>query len=283
MVGSMLGTIESRYDMPGWDGLSVSDLLSEGLGVPAYLDNDVRAAATAAEWFGNGNTGGALYISVGNGMGFAYVQPQGIFRGAHGMAGQLEHLVIDRDGPVCECGNRGCLLTVATDSVFLKKLWPELPDDLRNVPMSRRSELMQDGYDLAAGGDVKAREALTSVLSALAVGLANVVNLFDPQVVYLFGALIDPAPDVILDIIRKEALPRVRPQVRGVEIRPIHGSWVDFFLRGSIGLVIGEQIRLLHQANASTRTINGLDGPTKTDRLTAKRMTQQPSNMLTGH
>ncbi len=254
IVNHVLGIVESSNEsFTWWDGLPVTDMVSEALGVPVYADHDMRAAAVTSEWFSVDTRGNAAYISIGNGIGFAFVEPHGVLRGTHDMAGQLEHITVDPDGPMCNCGNRGCLRVTGTDTSFVRRIWPDLPADFNDMPLAERAVLMQRGLDLAMSGDRKAMSALQYSLKNLGQGVANVINMLDPRVVYILGNLIDPAPDLISDMIRKEALQRVIKQLRGTEIKAIP-DWLTFELRGSIGLVLGNEFRNLHGDNLNAGT-----------------------------
>ena len=105
----------------GWRDLPVADLLQSRVHVPAYVDNDVNTLTLTEQLFGAGKgVGNFLTITTGRGVGLGIVLNGQLFRGLHGSAGEIGHSVMDPDGPLCACGNRGCLETYVSDPGLLR-------------------------------------------------------------------------------------------------------------------------------------------------------------------
>ena len=104
-----------------WRDLPLADLLEERLGVPVAIDNDVNTLTISELWFGRGKgTSNFLVVTVGRGIGLGIVLNGQVYLAAQGGAGEFGHTVIDPEGPLCECGKRGCLEVYVADPALLR-------------------------------------------------------------------------------------------------------------------------------------------------------------------
>jgi predicted NBD/HSP70 family sugar kinase len=187
--------------------------MSERLGLPVYLDNDANLGALAEMLWGAGQgVTQAAYVKVGTGIGAGLVVDGQIYRGAIGTAGEIGHTTVAEDGPVCRCGNRGCLERLVGV--------PALLDSLRG---SRGPGLtMQDMFDLALSGDVGSRRVIADAGRMIGVVIANLCNLMNPGLVIVGGPL-SVVGDVLLEPLRASfarcALPVVVASTQLVEGR----------------------------------------------------------------
>ncbi len=192
--------------------------LSDTLGVPAVVDNDANLAALAELRLGaaRGHRH-ALMLTFGTGIGAGMVVDRQIFRGRN-FAGEVGHMVLDPDGPLCACGRRGCWETFVSGS-RLDQLAAELADRAPDGALARLVGADRpEGRHLtaaAAAGDPAARAALAEVGGWLGRGVANLVAIFDPEVVVIGGAAAQ-AGDHLLDPARKV----VGQVLQGAEYRP---------------------------------------------------------------
>jgi len=245
LVNPLVGTVDTMANRPGWDGVPIVRLLEDHLGVPVYLDIDIRAGAMAWHWLREKRYGAsALYVLVCEGIGAAVVSGHQALSGAHDVAGTLGQMTMERNGPLCRCGVRGCLESVASDMAFIRHIWPEKSDAVLELSGSERVGLVRRGVQMALSGDGKANEALISVTQYLGLALANCVSLIDPHAIFVAGTMIDAAPDLVIDLIRQEAMQRIYRRARGLEIRAV-ANYEEFLLRGSIGLVLWQPYRIL--------------------------------------
>ncbi|MCE5314098.1 MAG: ROK family protein [Armatimonadota bacterium] len=253
-VDQKLGTMDGWRALGRNERVPVAPMLEKMLGVPVIIENDVRAGALAQQWFSNeAQDGGTLYITVGDGIGGAYVLDGKVVRGAHDMALVLEHVCVDPNGPMCFCGNQGCLGTFSTDTALIKKIWPDAVESSWRMPHDERIKLVKKAIELAQSGDTTAYAALTDgMIGHLGLALANLVNILDVRTVFVGGPCVDVAPDLIIDNIRQEVMRRVDPRARAVEIKA-RMDFEEFLLNGSLGLVLWEPFRVLHEDNAGTR------------------------------
>jgi predicted NBD/HSP70 family sugar kinase len=123
MLGVGLGVpgiaAEGRVDSPllGWAGFALGDDLQDALGVPVLVDNDVNTLAVAERLYGRGHDiADFVTVTVGSGIGLGIVIDGEVHRGARGGAGEFGHVCVDPDGPLCGCGNRGCLEALVGDA-----------------------------------------------------------------------------------------------------------------------------------------------------------------------
>ncbi|MFJ6750171.1 MULTISPECIES: ROK family protein [unclassified Streptomyces] len=187
------GTLGSTAILPGWSGTNPSQALSERLGVPVYVDNDANLGALGELVWGGGRGAGDLaYIKVASGVGAGLVISGQIYRGPGGTAGEIGHITLDEAGPVCRCGNRGCLETFTAARYVLPLLQPSHGPDLT----------MARVVQLAREGDPGCRRVIADVGRHIGSGVANLCNLLNPSRVVLGGDLAE-AGELVLAPIRE--------------------------------------------------------------------------------
>jgi glucokinase len=204
-----------------WRELPIRDMVSEHTGLPCLLDNDANAACWGEYRFGAGR--GYRYVlllTVGTGIGGGIVAAGALYRGAHGFAAEIGHVVVQPDGPLCGCGNRGCFEQVASGRA-LDRLGraaaSEHPDGVI-ARLAGTDEVTGRHVTEAAGrGDAIARQIIEEVGTRLGVGIAGFVNVLDPEVVVVGGGVADigaPLLDPVRTAYRDTVLaPEHRPDV----------------------------------------------------------------------
>ncbi len=139
------GVVGSTAILPGWVGVAAADEMRRRLELPILVDNDANLAALAEAAFGAGRDAKDLiYLMISSGIGAGLVLNGRLYRGAEGLAGELGHVLVDADGPVCRCGNRGCLETVAgTDALaeLLRRSHGDGLDGRTIVRLAREGDL----------------------------------------------------------------------------------------------------------------------------------------------
>lgn len=174
---------------PSWAEINVTELLSERLDVPVHLGNDANLGALAELTFGVGRGKRNLfYVMLSEGIGGGVIVDGRIYLGQTGAAGELGHIVVDPDGQICRCGNRGCLATVAGGAA--------LTAALRQIhgPEMTLDELIA----LAHGGDPGASRLIADAGQAVGRVLASTCGVLDPELVIIGGELA-PAGQPLLD------------------------------------------------------------------------------------
>jgi len=185
----------SPPNLPGWDRVPLRRWIEEGLGIPTTLENDAYAAALGEHHFGAGRgVDHMIYVTVSTGIGGGLILGGELYHGATGMAGEIGHTTILTHGPLCGCGNRGCLEALASGSAIACR-GRELV--AHGVP-TKIADLAGGDLDLitarlvaeaASEGDVEAEKILSEAMDYLGVGLASLVNLFNPQLIVIGGGL----------------------------------------------------------------------------------------------
>ncbi|MFG2193359.1 ROK family protein [Streptomyces sp. NPDC048639] len=187
------GTLGSSAILPGWVGTNPREELAGRLGVPVHVDNDANLGALGELVWGSGRGVKDLaYIKVASGVGAGLVINGQIYRGPGGTAGEIGHITLDESGPVCRCGNRGCLETFTAARYILGLLHSSHGPDLTVERM----------VQLAREGDPGCRRVVADVGRHIGSGVANLCNLLNPSRVVLGGDLAE-AGELVLAPIRE--------------------------------------------------------------------------------
>ncbi|MFF5128845.1 ROK family protein [Streptomyces syringium] len=224
------GVLGSTAILPGWAGTNPRDDLAARLGVPVYVDNDANLGALGELVWGSGRGAADLaYIKVASGVGAGLVINGQIYRGPGGTAGEIGHITLDESGPVCRCGNRGCLETFTAARYVLPLLHSAHGTDLT---VARMVQLAQDG-------DPGCRRVIADVGRHIGSGVANLCNLLNPRRVVLGGDLAESG-ELILGPIRESVSRYAIPSAaRQLEVVPgALGGRAEVL--GAIALVLNE-------------------------------------------
>jgi predicted NBD/HSP70 family sugar kinase len=225
------GTVTSwaRHQLPAWNNVAIQDALQDDLGVPLVVDNDANLAALAEWTWGTGRGYGQfLYFMCSVGIGGGVMIDGNIYRGADGLAGEVGHLVVDQNGPVCFCGSRGCLTTFASERSILLAL------EASGAPQNSLREVI----DSARRGDPAYRAILWEAGRYLGRAIANSVKLMAPGVVAIGGVLSEAGPlvfDSLNSSVEIDSLRAVSPSIR-IEAAEINADAVLF---GGVAAVLG--------------------------------------------
>lgn len=168
------GMVVEAPNLPGWKRVNLRKILEQEFKVPVFVDNDANCAALAEAKFGAGKRARHfIYLTISTGIGGGIVIDKKIYRGACGAAGEFGHMKIDLAGKVCGCGGKGCLETLSSGSALKKTTGL----DALSLELAARQ------------GDKKAQEAIAKMAHYLAIGVANLVNIFNPEMVIIGGGL----------------------------------------------------------------------------------------------
>jgi glucokinase len=188
------GELLSPPNLPGWDAVPLRDIVSERFGLPTYLDNDANAATVAEHLFGAGERAdNMVYVTVSTGIGAGLVMDGRLRRGHTGSAAEVGHMIVQQDGPKCNCGNKGCLEAVASGTGIARRAKEVYGKELS----------AKEVVTLANQGDGAAEKILDDAFHALGIGMVNVVNLFDPSVIVIGGGL-SQIGDMLFEPVRLE-------------------------------------------------------------------------------
>jgi len=191
-VNTEAGMVVAPPIMPGWDRYPIRTSLENMWGCPVTLNNDAELGALG-EWAYGAGRGekNIAYIKVGSGIGAGLILNQQIYGGTTGAAGEIGHLTIDENGPLCNCGNHGCLEAfagghaIASQGQLLvqsgkRTLLAELP--LEKITVYEVAEA-------ARRGDLPAQEILRRAGTFIGIAIAGLINLFNPSIVIIGGGV----------------------------------------------------------------------------------------------
>jgi glucokinase len=220
----------------GWRNFPLRDEVATRVGLPASLDNDANCA-TLGEWWCGAAKGArhVIGITIGTGIGGGLILDGRLFHGASDVAGEIGHTTIDSTGRRCKCGNYGCLEAYASGPAIAERARealaggePSILPSLVNDDLSRITAQLV--YDAAKKDDDVARQVVRETANFLGAGVANLLNIFNPDVVVIAGG-VTQAGDPLFEPLRAEVRRRAfRPAVEACKILP--GT-----LRGSAGVV----------------------------------------------
>lgn len=203
-----------------WRDVQIAVRMREALGLPCQVDNDANAAAYAEYRFGAGRGyRHMLLVTVGTGIGGGIVSDGRLFRGSHGFAAEIGHIVVEPGGPECGCGNRGCWEQVAAGRAIgrmgrqrAREGDPSLQALAEGDPQRITGRMVTEA---ALRGDRSARAIVAEAGRRLGQGIAGLVNVLDPQVVVVGGGAI-----VAGDLLLEPARAAFREAVEGPDYRP---------------------------------------------------------------
>ncbi|NIN70289.1 MAG: ROK family protein [Anaerolineae bacterium] len=189
------GVVTAPPNLPGWKDVPLKQLIKDRLGLPTALENDANAAALAEHRFGAGRgTKHMIYVTASTGIGGGFILDGRLYAGATGSAAEIGHMTILPNGPFCGCGNRGCLEALASG----RAIAGEARELVHGGARTRIADLAHGDPDrisaklvaqAAAEGDAEAGRILDQAMSYLGIGMANLVNLFNPELLVIGGGL----------------------------------------------------------------------------------------------
>jgi glucokinase len=219
LIDQQRGTAVMAVNL-SWTEIDLSTVLSERLGLPVWVDNDANAAMLAEQRAGAARGARhAAMLTVGTGIGGALVVNGELYRGSRGAAGELGHMVVDEDGPPCQgnCPNHGCLEAVASGTALARealRVARATPDcGLGRALAAGRAITGPLVTELAHDGDAAARDVVALIGTRLGVGIGNLVNMLNPEVIVVGGGVI-AAGELLLaparEVVQTRALPPLR-------------------------------------------------------------------------
>jgi predicted NBD/HSP70 family sugar kinase len=232
-IDRISGSVQESSILPGWVGVDAAGEASRRLDLPVEVENDANLGALAEfAWGAAKGRSEVVYIKVSSGIGAGIISGGKLQHGMSGTAGEVGHTVLDATGPVCRCGNRGCLETLASSRAVADLLAAS-----RGEPVSPRQLL-----ELSAGGDSAAQRLVSDAGRALGVAIANLCNILNPQCVIVGGDLA-AAGRVLLDpmreVVNRTAVPSA---VAELELVPgVLGERAEML--GALALVMHESER----------------------------------------
>jgi glucokinase len=208
----------------GWVDYPLRDRLQAALGLPTVIDNDANCAVLGEWWQGAAQgTRHAIGFTIGTGIGGGIVVNGELYHGASGCAGEIGHTTIEANGRHCACGNYGCLEAYASGLAIARRAVEAIESGEATTLLQRAGGdpsniTARTVYDAAHDGDELARELVHETAQFLGAGVANLVNVFNPEVVVVCGG-VTRAGDLLFVPLRREVSRRAfKPAVQAVRI-----------------------------------------------------------------
>lgn len=202
------GVITTSPNLPGWRNVPLRHILAHEFSSTTHIINDASAAALGEHCFGAGKyVDNLVYLTVSTGIGGGIIAGGRLYLGTDGCAGELGHMTIESRGPKCSCGNSGCLEVLASGTAIGKEAVRRLEKGeksfIREIVEGKLEEVTAKTVALAAKqGDILACEIIAQAANYLGIGLANLVNIFNPEVIVIGGG-VSKMGEVLLKPTRK--------------------------------------------------------------------------------
>ena len=207
------GIVYSPPNLPGWDALPLKAKLEAEFHVPVTIENDANASALAEFRFGGGRGYSAvLYMTMSTGIGGGIVLNGQIYHGANDSAGEVGHQILLPNGPRCGCGKQGCLEALCSGPAIARRAQAAIRKHLADENGSTAMLTLTDGHvedvksehvlEAARAGDALALELVSETAHYMGWGIANLVNILNPDIV-LLGTIAIAAGDLLLNPIRE--------------------------------------------------------------------------------
>jgi len=226
LIDSDEGQVVFTPNIPGWIEVPLKAVIQQRFGVPTCMGNDATLAALGEWRFGlRKEVANLIYITVSTGIGAGIITDGRLYSGAHGFAGEAGHMTIHADGPVCNCGSTGCWEALASGTALAREARKEIEQgadtsiaELVGGDSSRIDASVV--FEAAQKGDRLAGKLISRLAYYFGVGLANLVNIFDPELI-LVGGGVAKMGDLLLQPARSLVKERAYVTLtHDVEIRP---------------------------------------------------------------
>lgn len=237
------GRVLLMSGFPGWESVNIREELSgivNEFGVDLILDHDANCGAMAEIIYGKNAAGNALYILADMGIGCGIIVNGELYIGREGLSGELGHISIDYNGPVCECGNRGCLEMYCSRKV-IEEDYKKLHVEDTNIDMgNEKASSFENIKKLAVQNYAPAVKVISDAASFLGIGLAGIINLFNPDEIILSDKIVE-AGSVFINPLEKALKKRLIKEIHeGLKIRRGSDFDCDPILLGAGALIFNK-------------------------------------------
>jgi glucokinase len=209
LVDIKTGTVKFAPNI-AMDNYPIGNLIKEKYGIDVFVGNDVNVG-TLGEWKYSleGKASNFIGIFIGTGIGGGIIIDNKLYTGSGGVAGELGHMSVDSNGAICGCGSRGCLEAVASKTGIQNEIrarikrgeTTDIKESLEKEGILKSGPL-KEAYDK---NDKVVKESVDRAAEYLGVGIANLINIFDPEAIVFGGGVIEELGDVILPIVKEKA------------------------------------------------------------------------------
>lgn len=199
------GVLRSPPIMPGWDGFPIRSVFAGEYDAPVFVDNDVNVMALGEHRDGVGKgEDNVLFVKIGTGIGGGIIADGHLQRGSQGCAGDIGHICVDPEGPVCSCGNRGCLEAMAAAPAIAAKAErcarEGLSPVLEEMFDGRGALTARDVGEAASLGDYQALQIIRESGSLVGQVLATLVSTLNPSIIVVGGGVANIGHSLLAEI-----------------------------------------------------------------------------------
>lgn len=199
------GKIYEPPNFPGFQNIALKYIIEQRYQVPCHLNDDARTSALGEAWFGAGRDVSSLvFISLGEGIGSGIIFDHQLYEGAHDIAGQIGHFTVEPKGQRCDCGNIGCLETVASIPAIVSRA--RSARVVNGCQISDR-KVISHLVEAYRSGEPGVRKLLDETLDYIVTAVVSAINSYDPEMVILGGRLTRGFPELV-DIVRRRVIAR---------------------------------------------------------------------------
>ncbi len=203
------GIIYQAPNLPGWTDVPLQKMMEERLSLPVALNNDANAAAYGEFWVGAGkDVDTMILITLGTGVGGGIILNDELYLGPDDTAGEIGHMIIQADGPLCNCGSRGCIEALVGSAAIRRTIMEKIDagePTIINIPEGAEDDFeIKVVYDAAVKGDKVAKETFARMGHLLGITSGALINLLNPEMI-AFGGAVSNAGDYIFKPLRETA------------------------------------------------------------------------------
>lgn len=191
-----------------WENVQLVEPIKQHFQLHIHMENSNRAQAMGEKWFGIGiDADYFISVNLGHGIGSAIVEEGDFYSGSCGSSGELGHITMEKDGPLCDCGNRGCLEVLASGNALAGQAQRLIIQGENTTMLDLAGGNVENVdakivFDAAKAGDAIAKILVDTAVEYIGIGLANYINLLDPDMIVLAGG-VTQAGEILTDGIKK--------------------------------------------------------------------------------
>ncbi len=229
MIDIRSGTVFASPNQWQTQDVPLGDLLKQAFDLPVWIEMDANAAAIGESWMGYG-AGVDFFINliIGTGVGCGILVHDEVLHGYRGTAGEFGHMIVDPNGPLCNCGGHGCLESLVSGPAIAARAAQVMSHS--GKPTDELSAKFV--FEAARQGDAGARQVVSETVNYLSIGITNLIHLLNPQVITIGGGVGVGGADLLMEPLRAAVKQRV-------------GSWVDMQGTHILTAKLGEEAGLL--------------------------------------
>jgi len=194
LIDKVKGILEFAPNL-GWKNVHISKIFKNRYGLPFILNNEAKAAAIGERESTYPKINNMVFVSINEGIGCGIFFNGKLYRGASGNAGEFGHIIIDTNGPLCHCGNKGCWETFASESYIVNRYL--------KLSNSNKELTKKEIYQLGKNGNEKVIEIFNETGRNIGIGLVNIINGLSPELLVIGGGIVEIKDYVYEEIIKK--------------------------------------------------------------------------------